>query len=189
MPYITSAILGVGLAMDAFAASVSGGMSNVGGKIKHALITALSYGLFQAVMTFIGYCTGSYFSKYIAAFDHWVAFILLTYIGVRTIVSSVRDKDKSNVYIFSFKLLLITSIATIIDALAAGVSLALGEANESENFIISCLIIGVITFVLSFVGFMLGKYTGKFLKKKVEIAGGVILILIGVKVLVEHLFF
>ena len=121
MPYITSAILGVGLAMDAFAASVSGGMSNVGGKIKHALITALSYGLFQAVMTFIGYCTGSYFSKYIAAFDHWVAFILLTYIGVRTIVSSVRDKDKSNVYIFSFKLLFITSIATSIDALAAGV--------------------------------------------------------------------
>ena len=189
MPYITSAILGIGLAMDAFAASVSGGMSNAGGKIKHALITAFSYGLFQMVMTFIGYCTGSYFSKYISAFDHWIAFILLTYIGLRTIISSVRDKDKSNIYIFSFKMLFITSIATSIDALAAGVSLALGEPNEGENFIISCVIIGVITFALSFVGFMLGKYAGKFLKKKVEIAGGVILVLLGVKILIEHLFF
>ncbi len=187
MPYITSIMMGLGLAMDAFAAAVSSGMSRFCCKLHHALATAFSYGFFQAAMTFLGYCTGSYFSKYISALDHWVAFILLAYIGTRAIISTIKDNDSGRPLPFNVKRLLLTSVATSIDALAAGVGLAFSEPHESENFIISCMIIGAITLALSFAGFYIGKYSGKILKKKVEIAGGIILILLGIKILLEHL--
>ena len=176
-------ILAVGLSMDAFAVAVCKGLAI--GKIRwaHVLIVGLWFGGFQALMPLIGYLLGSTFAEYIAAVDHWIAMILLTLIGANMIRESL-DKDPEHVNpSLGFKTMLIMAIATSIDALAVGVTFAVLEVR----ILPAVTFIGVITFLLSALGVKIGSIFGTKYKSKAELAGGVILILLGIKILLEHL--
>lgn len=177
-------ILAVGLSMDAFAVSVCKGLSTEKLKAKHYLIIGAWFGGFQALMPTIGYFLGSTFEKYITSFDHWVAFVLLAIIGGNMIREGVsKDEEKANDS-FSFKTMIVLAVATSIDALAVGITFGL---LPDVNVAAAVSFIGVITFVLSAVGLKVGNIFGLKYKNKAEIVGGVILILIGTKILLEHL--
>lgn len=177
-------ILAVGLSMDAFAVSVCKGLSTEKLKAKHYLIIGAWFGGFQALMPTIGYFLGSTFEKYITSFDHWVAFVLLAIIGGNMIREGVsKDEEKANDS-FSFKTMSVLAVATSIDALAVGITFGL---LPDVNIAAAVSFIGVITFVLSAVGLKVGNIFGLKYKSKAEIVGGVILILIGTKILLEHL--
>ena len=177
-------MLGVGLAMDAFAVSICKGLSVGDVKPKHLITAGLWFGLFQAGMPIIGYLIGDRLHGYIEAVDHWVAFILLASIGVNMLKEAFSGKEEKPADAsFGFKTMLIMAVATSIDALVVGVALAM----EETNIWFAAAVIGVITFALSAVGVKLGSVFGKKYEKKARIAGGVILILIGLKVLLEHL--
>jgi len=183
---ITVCGVAVGLAMDAFAVSIVSGSVFKELNIRHALRMALFFGIFQAVMPLAGYAAGNLFAGYIAAWDHWIAFALLATVGSKMIYESFKfseveekPKDPSNLIV-----LLTLSIATSIDALAVGVTLYLITAS----IIAAVTVIGVITFGLSYAGFELGKRIGHFFENKIEIAGGLLLIGIGLKILMNHLF-
>lgn len=177
-------ILAVGLSMDAFAVSVCKGLSTEKLKAKHYLIIGAWFGGFQALMPTIGYFLGSTFEKYITSFDHWVAFVLLAIIGGNMIREGVsKDEEKANDS-FSFKTMIVLAVATSIDALAVGITFGL---LPDVNIAAAVSFIGVITFVLSAVGLKVGNIFGLKYKSKAEIVGGVILILIGTKILLEHL--
>ena len=178
-------LLSVGLAMDAFAVAICKGLNMRKMNYKNALILALFFGGFQALMPAIGYLLGKQFEKYITSIDHWIAFILLSIIGIQMIAESFKkdddkeeDADKLNL-----KEYFMLAIATSIDALAVGISLAF----LNVSLVKSISFIGIITFVLSFAGVFIGNKFGVRFKKKAEIAGGVILILIALKILLEHL--
>ena len=176
-------LLAVGLSMDAFAVSVCKGLSVKQLKPKHALLAGLYFGGFQALMPVIGYFAGSYFADIISSYDHWIVFILLLLIGGNMIKESFeKDEDDLNDS-FDFKTMLLLAIATSIDALAVGVSFAFLKVN----IIYAALFIGVTTFILSAVGIKIGNIFGTRYRSKAELAGGIILILIGLKVLLEHL--
>ena len=178
-------MLGVGLAMDAFAVSICKGLSVGDVKPKHPMIAGAWFGVFQAAMPVIGYLIGDRLHGYIERFDHWVAFILLAAIGINMLKEAFSGKDEKPADAsFGFKTMLIMAVATSIDALVVGVALAM---EEDTNIWLSAAVIGVITFILSAVGVKLGSLFGKKYEKKARIAGGVILILIGLKVLLEHL--
>lgn len=184
----TIIVIGLGLSMDAFSVSVTDGLCgrNVGAK-KAALI-AFFFGLAQAVMPLIGYFAGSLFSQYISTVDHWIAFVLLGIIGLKMILEAVdhiKSPEQCKQTELSLKTLFFQAIATSIDALAVGISLAALKVNV----FLSVLMIGLITFVCSFAGVFIGKKMGGALKEKAEIFGGIILIVIGLKILIEHLFF
>ena len=177
-------LIAVGLAMDAFAVSIAAGTS---GKLYGKRATfrlSFHFGLFQAMMPVIGWSAGIYIANLIAAFDHWVAFGLLLFVGIRMIVSSVGSdtetfaKDPSK-----GASLVILSVATSIDALAVGLSLAMIRVNIWYP----CVVIGLVTALLSVIGIRAGKFFGKKLGPSMELAGGVILILIGVKILLTDL--
>jgi putative Mn2+ efflux pump MntP len=177
-------MIAVGLAMDAFAVSIAAGTSGrLAGK-RATFRLAFHFGLFQAMMPLIGWYAGSRIAHLISAFDHWVAFGLLLLVGGRMIMASFQseaetfDKDPSR----GFSLVML-SVATSIDALAVGLSLAM--INISIWY--PCAMIGIITAGLSVVGIQAGKYFGKTLGSRMELIGGVILIGIGVKILVSHL--
>ena len=174
-------VLAVALAADAFAVSVCKGMAQKDVKIKHLLICGVYFGGFQALMPLIGYFLGESFYKYISAVDHWIAFGLLCVIGVIMIVSS-REEKKENA---SFKVssMLPLAVATSIDALAVGISLSLVQAD----IWFAIAMIGVITFLISAAGVKIGSIFGTKFKAKAEIAGGVLLIALGIKILLEHL--
>lgn len=177
-------ILAVGLSMDAFAVSVCKGLSTHKLKVKHYLIIGAWFGGFQALMPTIGYFLGSTFEKYITSFDHWVAFVLLAIIGGNMIREGVsKDEEKANDS-FSFKTMIVLAIATSIDALAVGITFAL---LPDVNIVAAVSFIGATTFILSAVGLKVGNIFGLKYKSKAEIAGGAILILIGTKILLEHL--
>lgn len=177
-------ILAVGLSMDAFAVSVCKGLSTHKLKVKHYLIIGAWFGGFQALMPTIGYFLGSTFEKYITSFDHWVAFVLLAIIGGNMIREGVsKDEEKTNDS-FSFKTMIVLAIATSIDALAVGITFAL---LPDVNIVAAVSFIGATTFILSAVGLKVGNIFGLKYKSKAEIAGGAILILIGTKILLEHL--
>lgn len=177
-------ILAVGLSMDAFAVSVCKGLSTEKLKAKHYLIIGAWFGGFQALMPTIGYFLGSTFEKYITSFDHWVAFVLLAIIGGNMIREGVsKDEEKANDS-FSFKTMSVLAVATSIDALAVGITFGL---LPDVNIAAAVSFIGVITFVLSAVGLKVGNIFGLKYKSKAEIVGGVILVLIGTKILLEHL--
>jgi len=179
-------ILGAGLAMDAFAVSVCKGLAVGDVKAKHLLTAGVWFGAFQALMPVIGYYLGASFHSYIEKFDHWIAFILLALIGANMIKEAFeRNSSKPADASFGFKTMLIMAVATSIDALAVGVALAM---DEKSDIWLSAAVIGVITFVLSAAGINIGSVFGEKYQKKARIAGGVILILIGLKVLIEHLF-
>ena len=183
MSLIELFLLAVGLSMDAFAVSVCKGLSMQKMRAKHALIIGLYFGGFQALMPWIGYMLGIRFQGAIKAYDHWIAFILLGIIGFNMVKESMDNENESCDASIDVKTMLLLAIATSIDALAVGVSLALIGAN-----IWYCsTLIGLITFSLSAVGVMMGKKMGEKCQKGAGIVGGIVLILIGVKILLEHL--
>lgn len=176
-------LIAVGLSMDAFAVSVCKGLSERQLKAKHYLIIGAWFGGFQALMPAVGYLLGSTFEQYITAVDHWIAFVLLCFIGGNMIREALsKDEEKLDAS-FSFKTMLL-AIATSIDALAVGITFAL---LPDVNIAAAVLFIGAITFILSAIGLKVGNVFGTKYKSKAELAGGVILILIGTKILLEHL--
>jgi len=176
--------IAVGLSMDALAVSVVNGCTIKKIKHRHAFLIAGSFGLFQAIMPLIGWAVGLSFSSYIESFDHWIAFGLLSFIGGKMILSSFRlEKSCEEKNCLHPPTLLLLSLATSIDALAVGLSFAMLDMT----IFLPIVIIGLITFILCFVGVHLGKRLGHFFEGKLEFAGGVILIAVGAKILIEHL--
>lgn len=175
----------IALSMDAFAVAIGKGLSV--GKIrpKHWLITGAYFGGFQALMPLIGFTLASTFAKYIQNFDHWIAFALMAMIGINMLREALgKDEDEDDLNdSFAFKTMLPLAIATSIDALAAGVSFAVTGANIG----FAVLFIGITTFLFSAAGVKIGNVFGTKYKNKAEIVGGLILILMGLKVLIEHL--
>ena len=177
-------LLGIGLSMDAFAVSICKGLSTKKLQFKHYLIIGAWFGGFQALMPTIGYFLGSTFEQYITAFDHWVAFVLLTAIGANMIKESFSKEESETNSSFAFKTMLLMALATSIDALAVGITFAL---LPDINVPLAVCLIGVTTFVCSAAGLKVGNLFGLRYKAKAELAGGIILILIGLKILLEHL--
>ena len=178
-------LLGVGLSMDAFAVAVCKGLAVGRVQTKHLLSAGLWFGGFQALMPLIGFFLGTAFHKYIEAFDHWIAFILLALIGANMLKEAFsKEEAKPADASFGCKTMLLMAVATSIDALAVGVALAM---EQNTNIWIAVAVIGVTTFLLSAVGVKLGSVFGEKYEKKARIAGGVILIAIGLKILLEHL--
>lgn len=190
MILLTAFLTGLGLAADAFAVSVTNGMCSPKLKFRQALADGITFGFFQALMPLIGLFAGIYFLRYIEAADHWIAFALLLLIGGNMIRGALKkeEEDSCPMNPYTVKNLLVQGIATSIDALAVGVSLAVTLQGYTEA-LWTVGIIGVVTFVLSTAGVYIGKIFGGMLKEKAEFLGGLILIGIGVKILVEHLFF
>ena len=177
-------LLGLGLSMDAFAVSICKGLSTKQLRLKHYLLIGAWFGGFQALMPTIGFFLGSAFEQYITAFDHWVAFVLLAVIGAGMIKESRSQEESDGNDSFSFKTMLLLALATSIDALAVGITFAL---LPDVNVPLAVGIIGVTTFVCSAAGLKVGNAFGLRYKAKAELAGGIILILIGLKILLEHL--
>lgn len=184
MGIIEVLFIAVGLSMDAFAVAICKGLSVEKLKFKHLLIVGLWFGAFQAIMPTIGYFLGSTFEKYITAYDHWVAFALLLLIGANMIREGLSKDEEKVDDSFSFKGMFLLAVATSIDALAVGLTFSL---FPQMNVPLSVGIIGATTFVISAAGVKIGNLFGCRYKSKAEIAGGVILILIGVKILLQHL--
>lgn len=179
-------LLGVSLSMDAFAVSICQGLSLKSFSLKHVLTIGLWYGGFQFLMPTVGFFLSSRYADMIASFDHWIAFGLLFLIGANMIREALFEKDEEKKLSSSlaFFLMLKLAIATSIDALAVGVSLAMIQ----DAIIFPALLIGLTTFTISALGVSFGKLIETKFSSKAEIAGGVVLILLGVKILIEHLF-
>lgn len=187
MSIVELVLIAVGLSMDAFAVSLCKGISVPKVKPRHMLITGAWFGAFQAAMPIAGYFLGGTFAGYIEAFDHWIAFILLCVIGGKMILDAFKpDEEKSELNPFAFSAMLVMAVATSIDALAVGLTFAMLPA---VNIWLAIALIGGITFTLSAVGVKAGSIFGSKLKSKAEFIGGLILIAIGIKILIEHLFF
>ena len=154
---------------------------------KQAVVIGLYFGGFQALMPFLGWLLGIRFQKYIVSVDHWIAFVLLVFIGGKMVVEAVREKGEKEIgemdLPLNHKEMLVLAVATSIDALAVGITFAFLDVPIAE----AVIIIGCTTFVLSILGVVVGNYFGSRYKKKAEITGGIILILIGLKILLEHL--
>lgn len=177
-------MVAAGLSMDAFAVSVCKGLSTADLRKKHCLITGAWFGGFQALMPLIGYLLGTAFEKYITNIDHWVAFGLLSVIGANMIKEGVsKETGKANDD-FRAKTMLVLAVATSIDALAVGITFAL---LPDVNITAAISLIGLITFAFSAIGVKIGNIFGIKYKSKAEIAGGIILIIMGLKILLEHL--
>lgn len=179
-------IIAIGLSMDAFAVSITLGLSVKKLKIKHVLIPAIYFGFFQALMPLIGFFAGTMFANKIQNFDHWIAFILLGIIGgkmIRESLSKGEEKVKENS--FQFVTMLLLAIATSIDALAVGVTFAFFEIN----IFLAIILIGLTTFCISLGGVKIGNIFGAKYKSKAEFIGGAVLVILGLKILAEHLFF
>lgn len=178
-------IIAVGVAMDAFAVSIAKGLSVQKVKPLNSLSVGLWFGGFQALMPLIGFFLGINFSSFVKYVDHWLAFILLGVIGFNMIRESFSPEQESLSPDFGFRTMLLMAVATSIDALAVGISFAfLGDVN----IWIAVALIGVITAILSAIGLHIGNVFGSRYKSKAEFTGGVILVLIGIKILIEHLF-
>lgn len=177
-------LIAVGLSMDAFAVAVCKGLSARELKPRNYITIGLWFGGFQALMPALGYVLGSAFEKYITSVDHWVAFVLLCFIGGNMIKEALSDEEGCADCSFSFKTMSVLAVATSIDALAVGITFAL---LPDVNIAAAVSFIGVTTFVLSAVGLKTGNIFGLKYKSRAEIAGGVILILMGTKILLEHL--
>lgn len=176
-------ILGISLAMDAFAVSICKGLSVGNVKIKHLCLAGLWFGGFQALMPLIGYLGGSLFAEKIEQYDHWLAFVCLVFIGANMIKESFESDEDDVDASMGIKTMFILAVATSIDALAVGVTFSF----LSVNIWIAIAIIGAITFAISAVGVKIGSIFGTKYKSKAEIAGGVVLIILGIKILIEGL--
>ena len=186
MKTITVILIAIGLSMDAFAVSIANGITIKRGRIPNALKIAFSFGMFQAVMPVIGWLAGRTLVNFVSSVDHWIAFLLLSYIGWKMIYEAVKsgkcEKAAKECVGPDISQLFILSVATSIDALAVGITFAF------LNISIVCpvIIIGLITFTFSFIGFFAGNRLGLLFGNKIEIFGGCILIGIGLKILIDH---
>ena len=182
-------LIGVGLSMDAFAVSLCKGLGMKKINYQHGLMIALFFGVFQGVMPLIGWLLGTQFEQYITSVDHWIAFVLLVYIGGKMVWDALHEKPDEDRAADSLsqkldlKELFVLAVATSIDALAVGITFAFLQVN----IVPAVSLIAVITFTISFVGVLIGNKFGNRFQAKAEIAGGAVLILIGVKILLEHL--
>ena len=185
--FVELLLIGIGLAMDAFAVSVCKGLAMSKVRKKEAVIIALFFGGFQAFMPFLGWLLGTRFQSYIEVIDHWVVFILLGIIGGKMIFEAVHEKNEIMTLQIDpplkIKDLTVLAIATSIDALAVGITFAILAYPIVE----AVMIIGVSTFFVCVVGVYVGNFFGSRYKSKAEMVGGIILILIGLKILLEHL--
>lgn len=182
MTFIELLIIAIGVSMDAFAVSICKGLSVTRLRPKHMLSVGLWFGGFQALMPLLGYYVGIHFSDLVSSVDHWIAFVLLAIIGLGMIKES-RDKDCDDMDPdFSFRTMLAMAVATSIDALAIGVSLAFLKVD----IWMSVLIIGITTGLFSMLGINIGNVFGSRYKSTAELIGGIILVVMGVKILVEH---
>ena len=184
MGFFEMFLLAVGLSMDAFAVSVCKGLSMKKAGAREGIVCGAWFGGFQALMPVIGFFLGTLFADTIKAFDHWIAFGLLAIIGVNMLKEAFGGEEEDCNADLSFKAMLIMAIATSIDALAVGISLAMAG---NVNIFFAVLLIGVTTFLLSGLGVKIGNVFGSRYEKGAQIAGGVILILLGAKILLEHL--
>lgn len=176
-------LISIGLAMDAFAVSVCKGLAMKKMSWKKAIIIGLYFGIFQAVMPVIGYFLGTTFEIFITNVDHWVAFILLVGIGINMVKEAFDKESENRNDNVDMKTMLVLSIATSIDALAIGITFACLKIH----IVMPVITIGLITFIISVIGVKIGNRFGDKYGKKAEIMGGVILILLGIKILLEHL--
>lgn len=176
-------VIGISLAMDAFAVSICKGLSMKKMNWKKGIIIALYFGIFQALMPVLGYLLGSSFATLVEKVDHWIAFGLLAIIGINMIKESRDDEEEKRNDDVGFKTMVVLAIATSIDALAIGVTFTFLKVN----LLIAIALIGAITFVISLLGVLIGNKFGDKLQNKAELIGGVVLIVIGLKILLEHL--
>lgn len=188
MEYVSLLLIALSLALDALAVSIANGMTAKNFTKKTAVAAALCYGGFQFVMPLIGWCLGKSVENLIKSFDHWIAFGLLALIGGKMILDAVREWNKPEeetepIVLTPWKVIL-QGIATSIDALAVGISLS---AGTSVNIWISCAVIGAVAFVLPLIGGLVGKRIGSFFRSKAGLVGGLVLVGIGIKILLEHL--
>lgn len=185
MPILSVIAIAIGLAMDAFAVSITSGATIRTMRLRHALLIASFFGAFQAFMPYIGWSIGQLARVLISNVDHWVAFALLAAVGGKMIYEARAERneetvrDPLNIYV-----LFMLSIATSIDALAVGISLSFLDIS----ILTPIVVIGLVTFVFSFAGTYIGDMFGHFFERKFEVLGGLILIGIGVKILIEHLY-
>ena len=191
MGLIELLIIAIGLSMDAFAVSIGKGLSVKKLKLSHALSVGLWFGGFQALMPLLGYLLGSTFAEIVSAFDHWIAFALLSLIGINMIKESLEKDDdecdcnKKQKNSFAFLTMFTLAVATSIDALAIGITFAFFKVA----IIPAIITIGITTFLFSVAGLKIGNIFGCKYKSKAEMFGGVVLILIGLKILIEHTIF
>ena len=178
-------LIAVGLSMDAFAVSVCKGLAMPKCTFKKAAIVGLWFGGFQALMPAIGYVLGAQFQETIASIDHWIAFVLLALIGGNMIHEALDNDEEEADASLDVKTMFLLAVATSIDALAVGITFAFLKVN----IIPAVCFIGIVTFIISFAGVKIGNVFGVRYKNKAEIVGGVILILLGLKILLEHLGF
>ena len=183
MDSISIILIAISLAMDAFAVSIANGMKTTAKKRKNALIMASSFSVFQMLMPIAGWLAGLAMAELVMGVDHWVAFSLLTIIGVKMIYESAKKEKREQDSRLHIHTLLTLSVATSIDALMVGLSFAFLETAIT----VPIAAIGIVTFAFSFVGYLFGNVLGKICKNKINAVGGIILILIGVKILLEHL--
>lgn len=196
MDLFTLILLAIGLSMDAFAVSICKGLAIKKLSFRHMLIIGLWFGGFQAIMPMIGYLLGMQFAKFVNSFAPWIAFILLLLIGINMIRESFskEEKEGEETDAIGFKTMFFMAIATSIDALAVGITFAcvpvsIIHAAALLNTILAVIIIGITTFIISVAGVKIGNIFGNLYKNKAEFVGGVILILLGIKIIVEHYFF
>ena len=189
MDFLTVLLIGIGVAMDAFSVAVTDGIVLKKPKVQEAVKIALFFGIFQFLMPCAGYILGSAFARYITAFDHWIAFILLVFIGGKMLFEAITEKEEKEAIKnpLSFATLIVLAVATSIDALAVGVTFATIPGGLSV--FAASGVIGLVTFFISFAGVYIGSKFGNLLGNKAEIAGGIVLLGIGIKILIEHLFF
>ena len=193
MEFFTVLLIAVGLAMDAFAVSITNGMATRGFSSKDAVRLGVYFGGFQFMMPILGWVLGRSVKQYIEAFDHWIAFLLLIVIGIGMIKEGIMESKECPVPnspsppqdALTRKKLIVQAVATSIDALAVGISFAILDIH----ILIAALIIGVVAFCFSYFGGMAGKKIGTIVQEKAQIFGGIVLIGIGVKILLEHTIF
>lgn len=183
MSIVEIILIGIGLSMDAFAVSICKGLSVERLRVKHMLLAGIYFGGFQALMPLVGYLLGSQFQEWITSIDHWIAFLLLSLIGANMIREAMGEKGEEKNDSFSFQTMILLAVATSIDALAVGITFAFLKVN----IVLAVLLIGGTTFLFSVAGIKIGNVFGCRFQKKAEIAGGIILLLIGTKILLEHL--
>jgi len=196
LEFFTLTMIGASLAMDAFAVSITQGACLEIKSLKYPLAIAFTFGLFQAVMPLIGWLFGSAFYSIIRRADHWIALILLSFIGIKMFADGYQDYLTKNIRNdqetvcevvekgrLKKRVLFTMGIATSIDALAVGITFGV----MGTDILVSIIIIGVITFLISFAGVLLGKKAGPFLGDRMEMAGGLILVALGIKIMAEHL--
>jgi putative Mn2+ efflux pump MntP len=184
MDILSILLIALGLAMDAFAVSIVSGFTIKPLRVKSAIRIAMFFGLFQALMPLVGWAFGIVLKNFITGIDHWIAFTLLNLIGGRMIYESFKIKEKDKGFNpQNLGTLLVLSFATSIDALAVGITLSFLDVG----ILMPVLIIGIITFLLSFLGVFIGNKFGHFFEKWIGVIGGIILIAIGLKILLEHL--